>query len=903
MSAASPWAISSADTGRAFETDAERGLSISESERRFAERGPNTLAEAPGISAWSVFFRQFQSLIVWVLIGAAGVSWLLHERLDATVIMAIVLLNAALGFLQEFRAERSLAALKKLSAPRARVVRDGNSQTIHASGLVPGDLVEIEAGDHIPADGRLVWSAAFQTQEASLTGESTPVSKNAGRVLNPDVPVADRLNMVFLGTSAAAGRARMLVTSTGMATELGRIAGLLGAQKEEATPLQRRLQNLGRWLVFLCLGIVFLVFVLGLMRGLPAFDMFLTSVSLAVAAIPEGLPAVVTLALALGVQRMVRRRALIRKLPAVETLGSARVICSDKTGTLTQNEMTVRKIWTEEALFDVEGTGYAPEGDIYQNGRTLSPQAWPKTLLQALRTGVLCNGASLQQKDGRWSVVGDPTEGALLTAAAKAGLHSNALNEAEPREDEIPFDSDRKRMTILRRTSPGWRAYVKGAPDIILERCASLANGQEWVPLDAEQRKHIASSYTALAEEGLRVLAVAYRDFDARPADMGAETIERDLVLAGLIAMQDPPRREAIEAVQRCRLAGIRSVMITGDHPATALAVAKEVGILEPGQISILGTELDGMSDEELARRVEEIAVYARVSALHKLRVVKAWQARHAVVAMTGDGVNDAPALKAADIGVAMGITGTDVTKQAADLVILDDNFASIVSAVEEGRAIYDNIRKFVFYLLSCNTGEVLVMFFAALAGWPLPLLPVHILWLNLVTDGMPALALGLEPPSPDLMRRPVRDRDEKIVDSGFARDMVGSGMVIAACAMAGFGYAYFVTDTSLERARTLGFTVLALAQLVHAYNARSDRLSIYQVGAFSNLWLLAATSASIALQVSIVSWPAAQRVFGTVSLTLEEWSFAVGLALVPLVVVELVKSGRRRFGKKAIHR
>jgi len=892
---AHPWTISSRTLAEALRTDLEKGLSHAQAQERLARVGPNALAESKKISGLSIFLGQFKSLIVGVLVAAAGVAGFMQEWVDAYAILAIILMNAILGFVQEYRAEQSLAALKKLSSPSARVIRGGHKIAVNSLHIVPGDLVELEAGDHVPADGRVTWCVSFRTQEASLTGESTPVSKRAEPLAATDIALGDRTNMAYLGTSVVSGKARLAVTHTGMATELGKIAGLLQSAARESTPLKERLEALGRWLVWLCLGIVAVVFALGVSRGRPVFEMFLTAISLAVAAIPEGLPAVVTIALAIGVQRMVRRNALVRKLPAVETLGSTNVICSDKTGTLTQNEMTVRRIWCGGRTYEITGAGYDPKGQIRLGGASDDLSELPEDLKQTLRTGVLCNAASLSYEDDVWKVIGDPTEGALLSAAAKAGLSKEDLEGEERAVAEIPFDSERKRMTILRRAGRGYRAYVKGAPDVILRYCRFIWSAGHPKHLTEPDRAAFLAANRQLASEGLRVLAMAQRDFPTEPDAVDAEQIERDLVFVGLEAMQDPPRPEAREAVRRCREAGIRSVMITGDHLETARAIAEELGILDKGAEALTGLELDQMTEEALKRRIADISVFARVSAEHKLRVVRAWQARGAVVAMTGDGVNDAPALKEADIGVAMGITGTDVTKEASDMVILDDNFASIAAAVEEGRGIYQNIRKFVFFLLSCNTGEVLIMLFASLAGWPLPLLPVQILWLNLLTDGLPALALGVDPYAPDLMRRPVRSRKEEIVTKAFIADMLGAGSVIAACSLAAFAYVYYIERGGVAQARSLTFLVLACAQLAHAFNARSERLSLFSIGLFSNRWLVYAAFGSLALQLFISVWPPAQAIFETQTPQGMEWALAFGLSVLPMVVIEGAKAWRRK--------
>ncbi len=884
---------------RELGSDPERGLSEQEAARRFALHGPNELPEAPPPSPVSLFLAQFSSVIIWVLIGAAIVSGVLQEWIDAGAIVAIVFLNAILGFAQEFKAERSLAALKKLSVATARVVRDGNIRMVPARELVPGDLILVEAGDHVPADARLTYAAALRTQEAALTGESTPVDKSSAAMGGDAHSLAERRNLVFMGTIVVAGKGRAVVVATGLNTELGRIAGMLQTAEPEATPLQRRLEQLGHLLLYLSLGVVAVVFLMGLWRGEPLVGMFLTSVSLAVAAIPEGLPAIVTITLALGVTRMVARHALIRRLPAVETLGSTTVICTDKTGTLTKNEMTVTRLFIDGRTFEVTGEGYAPEGEIREIG--LGPlseragnggRATGNGLRELLAAAVLCNGATLRRVDGVWRVLGDPTEGALLVAAAKLGLWKETLEEAAPIVGEIPFDPERKMMTVLRKTPGGIAMFVKGAPEVLIGRCAQMLTVDGAVkPLDESAKRNIIEANQMFAHETLRVLGAARRRLDDKPADLQATDIEQSLEFLGLVAMKDPLRPEAKLAVRQCREAGIRTVMITGDHKETAIAIAKDLGLVNGQGEALAGHELDALSDPALVERVERVAVYARVSAEHKLRIVKAWKARGAVVAMTGDGVNDAPAIKAADIGVAMGITGTDVTKEASDMVITDDNFASIAAAVEEGRAIYDNIRKSVHYLLSCNLSEVLLMLLATLSGLPLPLLPVQILWINLVTDGFPALALAADPKEPDIMTRPPRDPKERFLSRRRLWLLFGQGALIAASTVFVFAYCLFAMDQSLERARTVTFTAMVLAQLFHAFNCRSDRQSVFSIGILSNRHLVWATGVSAALQVLIIALPAVREVFKVSPFDLKHWLLAIGVGLVPLLTMELWKA------------
>ncbi|MBI4002783.1 MAG: cation-translocating P-type ATPase [Nitrospira defluvii] len=877
--------------GHEFGVVLTEGLAEAEAARRLSVLGPNELPEAPPPSPWSILGAQFTSLIVWVLIGAAIISGLLGEWIDTGAILAIVLLNGFLGFSQEYRAEQSLAALKTLAITYARVVRDGARRTLSSRELVPGDIIDVEAGDRVPADARLIHATALRTQEAALTGESTPVEKSGETLAEGDLPLADQRNMLFLGTTVTGGKGRALVVATGIKTELGRIATLMTTVPVEPTPLQRRLEQFGHVLLFLSLGIVTVVFALGLWRGEPVFDMFLTAVSLAVAAIPEGLPAIVTTTLALGVMRMVKRHALIRRLPAVETLGAATVICTDKTGTLTKNEMTVTHLYVDGRVYDVIGEGYAPEGEI------LGGDPHEGGLRDLLMSALLCNGASLKEVDGSWTVVGDPTEGALLVAAGKAGLRKEDLERAHPFVEEIPFDSERKMMTVVRRSAEQVVAYVKGAPDILLSRCGDYVTiSGESRPLTDSTREAILSANQQFAQQALRVVGLAQRRLDPEPTTFQAEAIETQLVFIGLAAMKDPLRPEAKIAVGLCRAAGIVTVMITGDHKETALAIAREAGFPSGPQQALSGLELNALADAELAERVREISVYARVSAEHKLRIVKAWRARGAVVAMTGDGVNDAPAVREADIGIAMGMTGTDVTKEASDMVVTDDNFASIAAAVEEGRSIYDNIRKAVQYLLSCNLSEVLVMLGSTLLGWPLPLLPIQILWINLVTDGFPALALTVDPKDPDVMKRPPRDPQARLLDRERFLAVCLQGMVMAVATLAVFGVSLSILKDEVPFARTMTFTTLVLVQLLHAFSCRHERYSLFQIGVMTNRALVGAVLLSALLQAGILLSPWGQEIFKVVPLRAEEWWLMVGLGVLPFVVMELWKAwGRMR--------
>ncbi len=901
------WHMATADAlTTELRTNGDAGLSAEEARRRQTREGFNELPEAPPASLLKLFLSQFTSVIVWVLIGAALVSGLLEDWLDAAAILSIVLLNGILGFVQEFRAERSLAALRKMSVSMARVFRSGVLQSLPARELVRGDVISLEAGDRVPADARLIYATNFQAQEASLTGESSPVQKAAVLLERADVPLADRINMAFMGTTAVSGKARAVVVTTGLRTELGRIAAMIqrAAEAERSeTPLQRRLEQFGYTLLWLALGVVSVVFGLGYLRGEPLVMMFLTSVSLAVAAVPEGLPAVVTITLALGVTRMARRHALIRKLPAVETLGSATVICTDKTGTLTKNEMTVTRLLVDGRHFDVTGEGYAPVGEIRArlNGHASmgtgkeEARSLPVGVQRLLTAAVLCNGATLREENGSWLVFGDPTEGALLVAAAKAGLGKEPLENGAPFEEEIPFDGERKMMTIIRRAAEGCMAYSKGAPDVLLSHCTSYMTLDGSIePMSDRQRRILLEENGSLAQLTLRVLAVAHRRLDRASGPQQADAVERDLVFLGLFAMKDPLRPEAAEAVRLCRKAGIRTVMITGDHKDTAVAIARELNLHDGDGQALSGAELDELTDERLSGSVERVAVYARVSAEHKLRIIQAWKRNGAVVAMTGDGVNDAPAIKAADIGIAMGLAGTDVTKEASDMVVTDDNFASIAAAVEEGRGIFDNIRKTIHFLLSCNVSEVLVMLFAALLGLPLPLLPIHILWMNLVTDGIPALALAVDPKAPDLMQRPPRRPDERLLDGGRLRAIVGEGLMLALIALGAFAASLFLWHQTIDQARTVAFSVMVVAQLVHAFNSRSGRLSLFHLGMASNRSLVWAFLFSLGMQLAVLTIPAAAPIFKVATLPLEDWELMAAMALLPLVFMEAVKWFRR---------
>jgi len=844
------------------------GLDAAEAADRLASSGPNELAAARRASPWRLLLDQFRNVLILILLGATALSFALGHGVESIVIAVIVLFAVGLGFVQEYRAERAIEALRELAAPTAHVLRDGHEAEAPARDLVPGDIVLLRAGDRIPADARVLEEANLTTDEAALTGESLPVTKRAGPPTDPAAAVGDRVTMVHAGTAVSYGRGRAVVVATGMATEFGRIAELLADVDQARTPLQQNLDRVGSILARAAGVVVLLVVALGLLRGQPWLEMLLFGIALAVAVVPEALPAVVTISLALGLQRMARRNALIRRLPAVETLGSTSVICTDKTGTLTRNEMTVRRLWVADAAWEVEGSGYEPVGDFVVDGASAAPSAAVADLLTG---AALASDAELRDADGTWTVTGDPTEGALVVAAAKAGLAKDALEASSPRVGEIPFTSGTKRMTTLHERAGATVAYTKGAPEAVLRDCVAVAGEGGVVSLDDDARARILAAADGFAHDALRVLAIARRD------DTDLEGAATGLTLLGLAGMVDPPRPEARDAVAVCERAGIRPVMITGDHPDTAGAVAREVGLSRDGRV-VLGADLDGLSDEDLARDVGAIDVFARVSPEHKLRVVTALQANGHVVAMTGDGVNDAPALKKADIGIAMGITGTDVTKEASAMTLTDDNFASIVAAVEEGRGVFDNIKKYLMYLLSSNIGEIGLMLAAAVAGLPLPLSAVQILYVNLATDGLPALALAVDPPERDLMDRRPRSPRTGIFTRPVVTLMVAGGVWSAAINLGLFWWA-------LASGRV---------QFLKAFNFRSDRHSVAD-RPFANRWLNLAVLWELALLLAIIYVPLLQDPFGTYALSATDWLVVGTLALTVVPVLEAVKWAVRR--------
>ena len=883
--------MQAAEVLKALETPAQ-GLSRAEATRRLEQYGPNVLKEEEKISPWEILFGQFKNFLIILLLVATVLSLFLGETLDAIVIFAIVIASALLGFYQEYRAERAMEALKAMSSPTATVLRDGEEAEIPSAEVVPGDIILLTAGDRMPADGRLIEAANARIDEAALTGESTAVHKEANRVMAQDASIGDRKNMVFAGTVMTYGRARAVVTGTGMETEFGKIAKMLQEVEEEPTPLAQKMDYIGKRLGIACLIISAVVMTLGVLRGNPILEMFIWAVSLAIAAVPEALAAVVTGALAIGVQRAAKRNAIVRRLPAVETLGCTTVICSDKTGTLTKNEMTIRQLYVGGRTVDVTGVGFEPTGTFQADGKPVEPAADP-TLQKLLTAGTLCNDAHLIQLNGAWKIKGDPTEGALVVAAAKAKLHPPELREAWPRVGEIPFESERKRMSTVHKGGNGaLTAFVKGAPELILERCTHVERAGQREPLTSEMRQQIQAENDRMAQSALRVLGVSYRGVSVQSESYDPDELENDMTFLGLTGMIDPPRDEVKHAIRECREAGIRAVMVTGDHKLTAQAIARELGMLagdgQPERRVLEGKELDKMTEEQLTAVVEDVAVYARVSPEHKMKIVGAWKSRKHVVAMTGDGVNDAPALKRADIGVAMGITGTDVTKEASDMVLTDDNFATIVAAVEEGRIIYDNIKKYLTFLLSCNVAEILILGLAGLIGWPLPLLALQILWVNLTTDGLPALALGVEPAEPDLMKRKPRDPGEAVFSGPVLTGLSAMSLLIFVGLMPIFYYHW--QAEGVEKAQTMALATMITYELFYAFNCRSLRFTLPQLGFFSNKWLPLAVLSSALLMIAVIYIPSWGMAFHTVPLSFYNWDEILLVAGGSFLVVEFGK-------------
>jgi len=879
------------------------GLTQKDARNRLEKHGPNVIRGSKKKSAISIFVAQFMDFMILILLISTAVSAFMGEVTEAITIIAIVVVNAILGFIQEYRTERTMEALKSLAAPSAKVIRDGCLTVIPAHEVVPGDLIVLEAGDRVPADSVLTEAYNMQIDESLLTGESIPVEKSAEGKGNSLGDIAKN-SSVYMGTIVTSGKGKAIVYATGMNTEMGKIADMIQNVENDETPLQKKLAHLGKFIAYGCIAICIIVSVAGILRGYELFTMLLSGISLAVAAVPEGLPAIVTISLALGVQRMLKKNALVRKLPAVETLGCASVICSDKTGTLTENKMTVRKIYAAENIYEVGGIGYNLSGEFMLKGRNIEPDK-KNALKLALEIGAMCNNAEMIEEDDqrkgairkiasnfnkkhRMKIVGDPTENALLVAAYKAGITPETLSRKYYRIDEIPFDSDRKCMSVICRSDKGETyVFTKGAPDIIIEKCTKVLTSSGEQKLSKLAKDSIMKVNNDMARDALRVLGVAYRKLSS--SSLKKEQAETDLVFVGLMGMIDPPRKEAVEAVAKCRLAGIKPVMITGDHKITATAIAKELNIFTEGDKVLTGEDLEKMSETELQKIANEVSVYARVSPKHKLMIVRALKRNGNVVAMTGDGVNDAPAVKEADIGVSMGISGTDVTKEASSMILLDDNFATIVAAVEEGRTIYNNIRKFIRYLLSCNIGEVLTMFLGMVLGLPLPLLPIQILWVNLVTDGLPAIALGLEPPDRDVMTRPPRKSSNNIFSDGLLNLILFRGILLGLSTLAVFSsILYFRGD--LDAARTSGFVTLVITQLMHVFECKSEDKNIFEVPYFNNKALIGAVSCSLCMILSAVYIPQMQRIFKTVPLNLNDWVLILGFSALGPVVSSFFK-------------
>ncbi|PMC38383.1 calcium-translocating P-type ATPase, SERCA-type [Bacillus sp. UMB0899] len=862
-------------------SDRDVGLTNKEVQKRTQKFGLNELKEADRPSAIIIFLSQFKDFMVLVLLAATLISGLLGEYIDAIAIIAIVIVNGVLGFFQERRAERSLEALKELSAPQVTVLRDGAWEKILSKELVPGDIVKFTSGDRIGADMRLIDTKSLELEESALTGESLPVQKSTQPIAGENVGLGDLTNMVFMGTLVTRGSGIGVVIGTGMNTAMGQIADLLQNAEAMDTPLQRRLEQLGKILIVVALFLTLLVVSIGVLQGHDLYSMFLAGVSLAVAAIPEGLPAIVTVALSLGVQRMIKQNSIVRKLPAVETLGCASVICSDKTGTMTQNKMTVTHVWSGDQVWNVTGTGYHPHGEFLRNSEQVEVEK-TKTLQQILTFGSLCNTASLIEKDGQYHLDGDPTEGALLVAAMKAGLRKETLFKNFEVIEEFPFDSARKMMSVIVRDKSGNQFVVtKGAPDVLAGVSKYILWNERQENFNSKYDTKVKQAIESLASQALRTIAVAFKPLKANEKINTSFEAERDLVFIGLQGMIDPPRPEVKQAVKECRDAGIKTVMITGDHIITAKAIAQQLNILPHNGKVMEGKDLSDLSIEELEDIVDDVYVFARVSPEHKLKIVKALQNRGHIVAMTGDGVNDAPAIKAADIGISMGITGTDVAKEASSLVLVDDNFATIKSAIKEGRNIYENIRKFIRYLLASNVGEILVMLFAMLLALPLPLVPIQILWVNLVTDGLPAMALGLDKPEGDLMKRKPRHPKEGVFARGLGWKVISRGFLIGIVTLAAFMIVYYRNPDDLAYAQTIAFATLVMAQLIHVFDCRSEK-SIFERNPFGNMYLIGAVISSILLLLVVIYYPPLQPIFHTLPIVARDWLLILGLSAIP---------------------
>lgn len=880
------------EVAEGLETSLSVGLTSESAQTKLQTVGPNELKEQEGKSFLQKLLAQFSDFLILILIAAALISVFVGEAKDAIVIMSIVIVNALLGLYQEGKAEKALEALKKMASPTAKVLRDGKPQEIPSSQLVPGDLVILETGDIIPADLRLVESSNLKVEEASLTGESVPVEKRAQEAYTTEVSLGDRHNMAYMSTIITYGRGKGLVVETAEGTEIGKIAAMIQTFEEEATPLQKKLNQLGKVLGITTIAVCIAVFGIGLLQGREVLEMFMIAISLAVAAIPEGLPAIVTIVLAIGMNKMVERNAIVKKLLAVETLGATSVICTDKTGTLTQNEMTVVKVLADNKLIEVEGTGYEPVGDFKLNGATVDKEE-VSGLKLLLTIAALANDAKLDNSSGLYRIIGDPTEGALVTLAGKAGIDSAELNHLYKRIEEIPFDSERKMMTTFHDmpNDEGVSSFTKGAPDIIIGRCNRIildGRLQEFTP---ELKKEVLRVNSELSRAALRVLAFAFKEYASLPSDPSPGSNETDMIFVGLTGMIDPPRPEAREAIALCKKAGVNAIMITGDYKETAFAIAKDLGMADSEDQAMMGEKLDGISDEELQEVVKNTKVFARVSPEHKVRIVSALRANGDIAAMTGDGVNDALAIKKADIGVSMGITGTDVAKNTAEMILTDDNFASIVAAVEEGRIIFSNIKKFVYFLLSCNIGEILLVFTSILMNLPVPLLPIQLLWLNLVTDSFPALALGVEKGEPDIMNQPPRNPEEAILDKRMLVGVTFQAIAVATASLSAYILALRMYGLdNIEEARTITFATLIVAELLRAYSSRSQKFTLAKIGVFSNKSMVYATLGAFLLLLAVIYIPFMNGIFYTFPLTVVDWEIVLSFAFIPLAVGELTK-------------
>ncbi len=889
--------LRSSDVLKAMGSNISKGLSSSEVGKRLARFGPNELTKKKKRGPLMIFLRQFKSFLIIILIIAAVISLLIDNLIDTVVITTIVILNAIFGFVQEYKAEKTIEALKRLASPEVVVMRGGKKLKTPSKTLVPGDIVFLKEGDKVAADMRIIEAMNLKINEASLTGESMPVLKDTDTVRTESIP--EMKNMAFMGTIVTFGRGVGVVTETGMKTQMGHIAQMIESAEEKHTPLQRRLDAFGKKLGILILVICAVVSIMGVLRGNPIIDMFITGVALAVAAIPEGLPAVVTITLTIGLQKLSKENALVRMLPAVETLGCTTVICADKTGTLTRDEMTISKIWLDNKIIRIKGSGYNTKGKFFHEGSPIRPEK-NVILKQLLKIGVLCNNTTLE-KDGKWHIIGDPTEGAFLVAAAKAGIKQENINNKYPKKNEVPFTSERKMMSTIHSIGKKQLVCSKGAPEILLKRCTKICTGNKVLPLTEREKRKILKINQEMAKEALRVLGIAYKEGTGFSTE---KEIESGLTFLGLAGMFDAPREGVKEDIALCKQAGIKVVMITGDHRNTAVAIAKQLDMMKNDGHVITGPEMDSLSETELRKRVEEITVYARVNPEHKVRIVDAFKKKGHIIAMTGDGINDAPAIKKADIGISMGVTGTDVAKEASDMILVDDHFSSIVSAVRNGRSIYDNIKNFIIYLLSSNLGEVLVVFIAMLISFidpqtgvfVLPIIAVQILWINLVTDGLPALALGTEPPQPDIMKIPPRDPKENILNWNTLIFIFGVGIIMC------IGTLYiFAAELpfGVVKARTMAFTILVMFQIFNVLNCRSSKHSIFSTGFFSNRKLILAIMSSILLQLLVIYLPALQPAFGTTALDIWDWLRVIAISISVFIIVQAKMLFSEHRGKK----